>query len=210
MFLYSTLSLYSQSYRYDFKDSVSHIYLEIAQNKYEIGYSKQLSIDIFMSAAISSGTCIQDDSLLILKDGKAGFEMIFRKDSNELVPFRKYPIFFENKRLGLFCKVGGLESDYLPKIDSDKEDTIYSISVDNIKCGKYSNRKLMTISIMDDWRYAIEGEVFSISEGKWSENGDKIELYDEYLKYTFVGTKLDNNRIRIELPESKRDIFYLR
>ena len=64
-----------------------------------------------------------------------------------------------------------------------------------------------TININKDSSYIIRGEFYKISEGKWKEQGHIIEFYDEYLKFTFKGIKLVDNRIQITLPESGKNIF---
>jgi hypothetical protein len=217
VFILVSFHLYPQSYIYNFKDGRSSLHLSFNQNRYEISFTKHITEDFIVASIFSSGNYTKNDNLLILKDDKCGFEMIFRKEDSIILPENKCPIFLADKRLILFLhsatlheELDKLEQDYDIKSTNNQSEILdIDTSEKKINCGRYSNYNWTSIHINKDGSYVIRGEFYKISEGKWKEKGNIIEFYDEYLKFTFKGIKLVDNRIQITLPESRKNIFKL-
>jgi len=215
VFILVSLYLYPQSYIYNFKDGISSLHLAFNQNRYQISFTEHMTEDFILASSFSSGNYIKNDDLLILKDDKYGFEMVFRKEDSIILSGNKCPVFLADKRFILFShrvtlqeELDKLEQDYDIKPTNNQSEILdIDTSEEKINCGRYSNYNYTTININKDGSYAIVGEFYKISEGKWKEHGNIIEFYDEYLKFTFKGIKLVDNRIQITLPESRKNIF---
>ncbi len=209
-----SLCIYSQTYIYEFKDSISTMQLTIVDNRYEISFARTLTIDMYEGTLLSRGDVIRNDSLMILRDKKCGFEIVLSKINNTVVPVDRFPIFLENKQFRYFVSSSMLAED-LEKLEfGNPLATNNIINLDSLKVsekklnfGRYSNYDYCTIWINNDGTYKVDGEFFCISEGLWKENDYTIELYDKSLRFVFKGLKLECNKIYIKLPESKQDIF---
>lgn len=210
---------FSQTYSYEYKDSISTLFLTIENNKYEVSYTKyiiEVENSIF-SHIVSKGKCLRNDSLITLKDDKLGFEFILKKEDNTLYPYQNTPIFLKDKAFSFSTNTTMLQEDLdrlknfeqnYPKENISKTEDLI-LSSDKIIHGKYSNHDNTTIKIFSDGNYEIEGISFIYSKGKWKENEYSIEFYDSYLNFTFIGKKLTHNRIQLKFPESEKDIFIL-
>ena len=168
-----------------------HIHL-FDTNKYILSITIGSPLDDISRYDLSYGTFTKDGNKIILKDKINGSEINLIKEnisvSNDLltdkglVCFNNEPFIYTNS---LFTF-----SDNYKKLDSianlNYKEIIQNSESCNINEGKYSSDKgNFEIKINSNKKYEYKIDNIIISKGNYVINGNIINFYDEYLRYTF-------------------------
>lgn len=182
-------------------------------NKYSLDYFKDFSEDIVDEAVFSYGNYYSKGNTMILVDTNNGFKIeLFKNDKSLLA---KNPIvFWSNDTLRFIGdiyreddKIDQRSNDFIYKVKKSFDSNLFNVFL----VGQYSNKDQLSITFNTDSTYTLNNKYFCTSKGKWETIGNKIILFDSFLKHKFIGTILKEERIDISLPECYgKTIFYLK
>ena len=162
----------------------------------------------------SYGNYINSINKIICKDKINCFEieLIKYKDScyvkrgpsfikNKYLKYLNYSLLDDvDKKFNKIDSTYGYKKDYIPKTDST--------FVDKLIIGEYLCDWLTKLYILPFNRYELKIDTVIVSNGKWTQDKNKIIFYDKSLKHSFVAEIVDKAIVNLNIPIDSSNLKY--